>query len=119
MVRLYWKGSTEMKLKVTAKSKERDIAGKGNLCLDSMLYVLCSMLFALYALLFVPYSYCDTSTNLMSDESNLQQPALDVTQLQPGMLFIRHTFSFAHQNPHHHAARTNVPTIRTSTEKVR
>ncbi|MFC1713431.1 secretin N-terminal domain-containing protein [Candidatus Poribacteria bacterium] len=66
-----------MKLKVTAKSKEQDTAGK-SLYSHSMLYILCFMLFALYALLLVPYSYCDTSTNVMPDESSLQRPAVDV-----------------------------------------
>ncbi len=66
MVRLYSKGPTEMKLKVTARSKERSMMGKGSFVPYSMLYALCSVFFAL--LLFASHSYCETSENLAPEE---------------------------------------------------
>lgn len=83
MVRLYSKGSTEMKLKVTANGKERDTAGKGKCFPYLMLCILCSMLFAFYTSLLVPHSYCDTAVNLEIVESSAQNRPAIVSSVKP------------------------------------
>ena len=67
-----------MKLKVTAKSEERNTAGNRKPFPYCMLYFLCSILFVLYTLLLVPYSYCDIVTDLATDESDTQPPVSSV-----------------------------------------
>ena len=83
MVRLYSKGSTEMKLKITARSKERSITGKGSFVPYSMLYILCSVFFAL--LLFASHSYCETSENLVPDDSSARRQ-VSSTQGRPAIV---------------------------------